>query len=216
MIPPHGRRAVYCHSGLPDDLGIQYQSYSKKAIVGQDEYVTLHPGLGHTGSEPFDDQHGWYRAHRGLAGSISYSMRWKGWNCHEHNSFPEALRETVRTILLCHYSAYRQHQRLLTVENGHSQGLVTKRSADEFYEMEDECTNGKRGRSSSPVHSTSSMYPGMVIAGESVNGLVMATNSTRIPAIHTLPVHVVYYIMEFMVSLPVILTLTACFCNDNS
>lgn len=70
---PYQRRGLYCHSGmylinknefknisegLPDDLGIQYQSYQKSAIVAEDSYITLHPGLGHTGSEPFDEQRG--------------------------------------------------------------------------------------------------------------------------------------------------------------
>lgn len=82
-LEPHRRRALYCHSGLPDDLGtkkywggndfiflhlfyvglmlylgIQYQSYHVGDIVASDEHITLHPGLGHTGSEPFDEVHG--------------------------------------------------------------------------------------------------------------------------------------------------------------
>ena len=35
---PHGQRGLYCHSSLPDDLGIQYQSYdSRDSVVAQDE-----------------------------------------------------------------------------------------------------------------------------------------------------------------------------------
>ena len=56
---PHQRRGLYCHSGLPDDLGIQYQSYPKEACIAQDNMITVLPGLGHTGSEPFDETHGW-------------------------------------------------------------------------------------------------------------------------------------------------------------
>ena len=48
MILPHSRRGLYVHSGLPDDLGIQYQSYAKSDVVAEDEHVVLHPGLGHT------------------------------------------------------------------------------------------------------------------------------------------------------------------------
>lgn len=35
---PHQQRGLYCHSSLPDDLGIQYQSYqSKESIVAANE-----------------------------------------------------------------------------------------------------------------------------------------------------------------------------------
>ena len=35
---PHSQRGLYCHSSLPDDLGIQYQSYqSKESIVAENE-----------------------------------------------------------------------------------------------------------------------------------------------------------------------------------
>ena len=39
-------------------LGIQYQSYRSGDIIASDEHITLHPGLGHTGSIPFDEVHG--------------------------------------------------------------------------------------------------------------------------------------------------------------
>jgi hypothetical protein len=93
-------RALYCHSSLPDDLGIQYQSYAQNAIVAQDDFVSILPGLGHTGNEPFDDHHGWYRSYRGLSGSIKYHAKWKGWNCLEHYQFPIPLKEAVMTMLL--------------------------------------------------------------------------------------------------------------------
>ena len=51
---PHSRHGFYCHSSLQDDLGIQYQSYNKNDVVAEDDYLRVHPGLGHTGSEPFD------------------------------------------------------------------------------------------------------------------------------------------------------------------
>lgn len=100
IILPHRRRAIYCHSGLPDDLGIQYQSYGEDSIVGEDEYVRLLPGLGHTGSEPFDDTQGWYRSYRGLAGSVRYRARRMNWNPPQHSLFPVALRNAVVTMLL--------------------------------------------------------------------------------------------------------------------
>eukprot|EP01038_Epipyxis_sp_PR26KG_P012587 gene12587-16879_t len=100
-LMPHTRRAIYCHSGLPDDLGIQYQSFTKSDIIADDEYITIHPGLGHTGSSPFDDQHGWYRAYRGLAGSVKYTMKWKGWSIFEHQIFPIPLKNAVKALLLC-------------------------------------------------------------------------------------------------------------------
>ena len=59
LLQPYSRRALYCHSGLPDDLGIQYQSFHKEDVIAEDNYMVLWPGLGHTGSEPFDETHGW-------------------------------------------------------------------------------------------------------------------------------------------------------------
>lgn len=63
----------------------------------------LHPGLGHTGSEPFDDHQGWYRSYRGPAGSVQYHARWKGWSPFEHLIFPKPLRTAVITMLLCNF-----------------------------------------------------------------------------------------------------------------
>jgi hypothetical protein len=40
--------SIYIHSSLPDDLGLQYQSYAKDHIVGEDEHLVIYPGLGHT------------------------------------------------------------------------------------------------------------------------------------------------------------------------
>ena len=40
--------ALYLHSGLPDDLGIQYQTYNRNEIVAEDDHIALMPGLGHT------------------------------------------------------------------------------------------------------------------------------------------------------------------------
>lgn len=110
IVPPHSRRALYCHSGLPDDLGIQYQSYPKSAVVAEDEYLRVLPGLGHTGSRPFDDQHGWYRSYRGLAGSVAYSMQWKGWSIPRHIEFPLPLKQAVKSMLLCNYRLARLPQ----------------------------------------------------------------------------------------------------------
>ena len=40
---PHTQRGLYCHSSLPDDLGIQYQSYrSKESIVACNEVSKAH------------------------------------------------------------------------------------------------------------------------------------------------------------------------------
>lgn len=98
---PHSRRAIYCHSNLPDDLGIQYQSYHRDDVVAEDEYLRLLPGLGHTGSAPFEDQHGWYRSYRGLAGTVHYKAAWKGWTHLEHRIFPVPLRSAVIAMLVC-------------------------------------------------------------------------------------------------------------------
>jgi hypothetical protein len=98
---PHTTRALYCHSGLPDDLGIQYQSYKKTDVVAADDHIVIRPGLGHTGAEPFDETHGWYRAYRALAGSLTYTVRRKGWSPFEHKIFPAPLKDAVLSLLLC-------------------------------------------------------------------------------------------------------------------
>jgi hypothetical protein len=116
---PHQRRALYCHSGLPDDLGIQYQSYSKRDVVAADQFLTIWPGLGHTGSEPFDEVHGWYRAFRALAGMLSYTAEYKGWSPFEHRMFPRALRRAVKALLLCQNHERYQAERL---RQGQGQG----------------------------------------------------------------------------------------------
>ena len=102
---PHERKAIYCHSGLPDDLGIQYQSYSKHDIIAEDDKIILHPGLGHTGSHPFDDVDGWYRSYRGLAGAVSYTFSIKGWSPFDHEIYTPELKSGVKTMLLCRQSS---------------------------------------------------------------------------------------------------------------
>jgi hypothetical protein len=47
-VLPRDRKAFYVHSGLPDDLGIQYQSYHEDDIVAESEHLLVLPGLGHT------------------------------------------------------------------------------------------------------------------------------------------------------------------------
>lgn len=98
---PHTQRGLYCHSSLPDDLGIQYQTYaSKESVVAANEHITVLAGLGHTGFAPFEEQHGWYRAWRGLAGTVSYKTKWKGWSPLEHCLFPQDLKDAVKTMLM--------------------------------------------------------------------------------------------------------------------
>lgn len=87
---------------MPHDLGIQYQSYLKHDCVASDQYLTLFPGLGHTGREPFDVLDGWFRFYRGLAGSMSYQATWKAWSIERHREFLPELQKLVKTMLLCH------------------------------------------------------------------------------------------------------------------
>lgn len=112
---PHECKALYCHSGLPDDLGIQYQSYRRKnEVFAKDEHVSLLAGLGHTGSEPFETENGWYRNWRGMSGRISYRCTLKGWTPWEHSIFPKELKEGVMAMLLTYNRAMttltEQHQ----------------------------------------------------------------------------------------------------------
>eukprot|EP01051_Picozoa_sp_SAG22_P015402 SAG22_NODE_2006_length_3154_cov_5.008183_1_plen_516_part_00 len=100
---PGQTRGVYLHSGLPDDLGIQYQSYGRQDdVVAQDSCLTVLPGIGHTGSEPFEHYHGWFRAIRGPAGTFSYTAERRTWQRASHHEFPRKFKKSIRTVLLCH------------------------------------------------------------------------------------------------------------------
>ena len=66
-VLPHHTRALFVHSDLPDDLGVQYmdtRAYRGAApgaeeVCGQDAAVRLLSGLGFTGSAPFEGRGGW-------------------------------------------------------------------------------------------------------------------------------------------------------------
>jgi hypothetical protein len=96
---PHSKHAFYCHSGLPEDLGIQYTSCGRKEITAFDDHVAILPGLGHCGSKPFDNENGWYRHPRTLTGSLRYQSKLKGWNPRQHGIFPKVLRDAVWTMI---------------------------------------------------------------------------------------------------------------------
>ena len=86
---------------VADDLGIQYQSYSDRDdIVVEDEFLTVHPGIGHTGSHAFETYHGWFRAIRGPCGAFSYTATLRSWTAQTHTMFPAALKSAVLTMLL--------------------------------------------------------------------------------------------------------------------
>ena len=102
---PHERKAFYCHSGLPHDLGIQYQSCRGGVVTCQDECMAILPGLGHCGSVPFDNEQGWFRHARSPCGMVRYRAKVKGYHMREHKIFPFDMREAARTLLGCYYSA---------------------------------------------------------------------------------------------------------------
>lgn len=106
---PHEVLGFYCHSALPDDLGIQYQSFVKDGVVAEDDVIRVTPGVGHTGSVPFDETNGWYRAYRGPAGSFSYTCRLKGWSPFTHKIFPQPFRHSVKELLLVNNRVCKQN-----------------------------------------------------------------------------------------------------------
>lgn len=110
VLHPNCVRAFYCHSSLQDDLGIQYQSYRENDIIEENDDISIHPGLGHTGSEPFDDTYGWYRKYRGLAGAISYKRHMKGWMIESHSSFPNIVKKNVVQVLNCQNQCSRDNE----------------------------------------------------------------------------------------------------------
>ena len=102
---PHERKAFYCHSGLPHDLGIQYQSIRAGVVSCQDECMAILPGLGHCGSTPFDGDDGWFRHARSPCGMVRYKAKMKGYHVRDHKIFPLGMREAAKTLLGCYYSA---------------------------------------------------------------------------------------------------------------
>ena len=101
---PHTKHGIYIHSALPGDLGIQYQSYPLSAVVAENEYLRMTPGLGHASRdacEPFDDTVSWYRQYRCMAGSLSFEARRLGWSPPRHKIFPAELKHAVMAMLLC-------------------------------------------------------------------------------------------------------------------
>ena len=113
VLLPYQRRAFYCHSELPDDLGVQYNTYSKDAVVCEDEHICVTAGLGHAGNRLFDDINGWYRAYRGPCGAFSYTSRAKGWDIWNHRIFPSAFKSAAYTLISATY------------QKGHWNRLVT-------------------------------------------------------------------------------------------
>lgn len=59
----------------------------------------MRPGLGFTGSIPFDARNGWYRAYRGLAGSLGYTARPVLWSPARHGSFPASAQRAAVTLI---------------------------------------------------------------------------------------------------------------------
>ena len=107
-ILPGGCSAIYIHSSLPDDLGIQYRStMDPDEVTLENDHLRIMPGVGHTGSRPFDTRrgYGWYRANRTLCGSVEYRQLERVWRVAEHAEFPMPLRAAVFTMLCANQRA---------------------------------------------------------------------------------------------------------------
>ena len=109
-VRPHHTVGLFVHSALPDDLGIQYQTYNRQAPFAEDAHVALLPGLGFTGAVPFDSRHGWNRLNRGMSGRLTYFAVPCHWSLAQHATFPASLRSAVKTLLLS------QHQKGSTLQ----------------------------------------------------------------------------------------------------
>ena len=98
---PGQTKALYVHSALPDDLGLQYQTTGQGVqVADEDEFIRLLPGVGHTSSIPFDRDYGWYRHPRSLAGRLGYEATLRTWHPRYHKQFPESLRLAIKTMML--------------------------------------------------------------------------------------------------------------------
>jgi hypothetical protein len=106
---PYQQIGFYCHSALPDDLGIQYNTHTKDQIVCENEHIVVTPGLGHAGKRLFDDHDGWYRAYRGPCGGFGYTAAVKGWSIWNHRLFPAPFKQSVKAMLQANYQSIRFH-----------------------------------------------------------------------------------------------------------
>lgn len=178
---PNTIRGFYCHSSLPDDLGIQYQSYSRHDIIAEDDAISIHPGLGHTGSIPFDETHGWYRSFRGLAGSVQYKKRLKGWQLQEHSDYPVVMKDAIKETLLCNGHLFIRRQRSQSSSEASGSPMKMQRLESDDSEA---CNDGDM----------------------TISRLSSISNSTDCTKkdLGCLPVLVVYHIFEYMVRLSAI------------
>lgn len=225
---PHTCRALYCHSGLPDDLGIQYQSYKKTDLVAADDHIEIRPGLGHTGAEPFDETHGWYRAHRALSGSVSYTVQRKGWTPFEHKIFPTPLRNAVVSLLMCQNRDHNEESEpgassqcmppmgSNSLRNGSSSGagrhdegekeedLVLKMSSDDpTYTRPAASIAAAYGNSSSSSAGNNMRLTRAAAAQMATLTHAQLASACQGSRLSGLPKFVIYNILEFLVSSPV-------------
>ena len=82
-----------------DDEGEEEGTWDHEPAA-QDEFLTVVPGIGHTGSEPFENYHGWYRAIRGPCGAVRYDAILRTWTAPTHREFPLALRKLTSSVIL--------------------------------------------------------------------------------------------------------------------
>ena len=71
----------------------------------QDEHILVTPGLGHTSSNPFDTNRGWYRAYRAPCGAFTYTATLAPWTLREHGPFfnrGPGMNAGLRALLLSH------------------------------------------------------------------------------------------------------------------
>ena len=134
------------------------------------------------GSDPFDEVNGWYRAFRGLAGTVRYSARLKGWDIWEHANFPVPLRRAVHTMLLLNAQAsnmileHRLNNLSLDHENNPPERQRPLLTAANYY------------------HFPTSNY--MPVDAYDLEAIADVPPGVRLMSV---PLYVVYYIMEFMV-----------------
>jgi len=193
--------------------------------VAESNYIIIYPGLGHTGSTPFDDTHGWYRSFRALAGSVSYTAECKGWSPFEHHIFPYVLKQSVLTLLLCQNA----NSLFLTNDNNNnnnnnsssSYAIVSNRlimnnnrkNKNNNYDRnfppskknilnnyaDDSCFNAKANYENCDNNDNV-----LAVMNKKKDSMCIKSSLN----ITNLPVFVIYYIMEFMVSQVMITTVS--------
>ena len=100
VVRDSGHNTLSIRHSTPNALHCEALNPRSFQQVGDDDCLSIHPGKGHTSAIPFDTRYGWYRGHRGLAGSLHYSLSVPPWSPSTHKHYPPKFQENIKLLLL--------------------------------------------------------------------------------------------------------------------